>query len=306
MHQIIFHFPDSWPILGGANIYAYGLMLGLAFIIGWHLGLHYAAREGINPKTTTTTYMLVIIFALIGARVAHLISNPHTWRYTGFFASLFSARCEGLVAYGGFIGGTLAAWAYLKIKSENFWSLCDCTAPSMVLGLGFTRIGCFLAGCCHGQPTDLPWGVVFPLGSQAAGVYPSETGGSLAVHPTQLYESMVGFALFPLSVWLLKRRRFTGQSFLIIMACYALARFLLELIRGDTDRGTVIGPISTSQFIGLVLIPLAATLYVQRRRSAPPPPDPLDRDEIRRRITGAKKTRDVSSKSQPKKKKNQK
>ena len=62
MHQILFHFPDSWPIIGGANLYSYGLMLGLAFITGWHLGLHFALKEGIPAKTATNTKMATSTF----------------------------------------------------------------------------------------------------------------------------------------------------------------------------------------------------------------------------------------------------
>ena len=91
---------------------------------------------------------LAIIFSLIGARIAHLITNPHTWKMHGFIRALFTSKCEGLVAYGGYIGGSLAGYFYFRAKKLDFWSLADCASPGLVLGLGFTRIGCFLAGCC--------------------------------------------------------------------------------------------------------------------------------------------------------------
>jgi prolipoprotein diacylglyceryltransferase len=154
----------------------------------------------------------------------------------------------------------------------------------MVLGLGFTRIGCFLAGCCHGEKTDLPWGVVFPQGSQASRVFTGNTAPSPPVHPTQLYESALGFALVPLAIYLLKRRKFTGQTFLILIVCYAVGRFLLEFIRADDDRGTVLGILSTSQFIGLVLVPLAIGLYLWRRKTAPPPPEWLSKEQVQQSL----------------------
>lgn len=288
MHPVFFEFPESIPILGGAKIYAYGVMLGLGFISGWYLGLHFANRERFDYKVTVTTYVLAIVFALIGARVAHLITNPSTWRFTGFFPALFTSKCEGLVAYGGFIGALAAVWVYVKyMKKQDVWSLVDCTTPSMALGLGFTRIGCFLAGCCHGQPTDLPWGVVFPPGSQAAGTFPG-AHGSVPVHPTQLYESAVGFLLVPIALLALKRRKFTGQAFLIVMPLYAIARFLLEFIRGDADRGGFGNhadpTLSTSQFIGLLLIPLAIGLYLYRRKVGPAPPAWLSKEEVAQRL----------------------
>ena len=130
--------------------------------------------------------------------------------------------------------------------------------------------------------------MVFPPGSQASHNFPGAAGASLPVHPTQLYESLLGFALFPLALWLHRRRKFTGQSFLIMVVCYAVARFLLEFIRGDDDRGGLgnhAAPwLSTSQIIGLVLIPLAVGLYLWRRRLAVAPPQPLSREQIHKRL----------------------
>ena len=303
MHPIIYTFPESIPIIGGASIYAYGVMLGLGFISAWYLGLHHTNREGIPYKTTVTAYALAIIFALIGGRIAHLITNPETWRYQGFLRAMFGSKCEGLVAYGGFICSPLVVWVYMKyIKKRDFWSLADCSSAPMCLGLGMTRIGCFLAGCCHGQPTKLPWGIAFPEGSQAAGTF----GYGTHVHPTQLYESLVGWALLPLALFLLKRRKFTGQTFLILIACYAVARFLLEFIRGDTDRGGFGNhadpTLSTSQFIGLVLIVFVIGFYRHRRKHAPAPPEPLSKEEVHQRLLEAGVIKEKGSKqSQPKK-----
>ena len=173
----------------------------------------------------------------------------------------------------------------------------DCFAPSLVLGLGLTRIGCFLAGCCHGEPTGLPWGVSFPAGSQASynplcisdGVIPGSVA-SLPVHPTQIYESMVGFLLFPVAWFLVKKRKFTGQAFLIMIVLYSIARFCLEIIREDSDRGYLFGSatsgisISTSQFIGLVLIAFAVVVYIYRMKLAPAPPVPLDKEQVQQSL----------------------
>jgi phosphatidylglycerol---prolipoprotein diacylglyceryl transferase len=285
MHPILINLP-----IVNHPIYAYGAMLGLAFISGWYLGMYFANREGIPYKVTYNTYVIVIICSLIGARVAHLITNPDTWgllHERGFFGALFATKCEGLVAYGGYIGGVLSAWVYFRLKKLDFWSIVDCTTPSMVLGLGLTRIGCFLAGCCHGIPTNLPWGISFPPGSPASYAFLDRALAarlpSPPVHPTQLYESLLGFVLFPLSIWALKRRKFTGQAFLLMVPLYAVGRFLLEFIRGDTDRGTVFG-LSTSQFVGVVLIVAVIGLYLWRRNLGTPVPTPLSKEQVRQRL----------------------
>lgn len=285
----------------GQPIYSYGAALGIAFITGWSLATRFTNREGIPYKFATTAYTLAIIFALIGARVFELLANPEMWRFKGFLVALFASKCEGLVAYGGYIGASLACFFYARMKRQDFWSLADCTAPSMMLGLGITRIGCFFAGCCHGQPTELPWGIVFPPGSPAARAFPDlahragEAVSSLPVHPTQLYESLLGFALFPIAYLAYRKRRFTGQALLITIPLYAIGRFLLEIIRGDTDRGEV-AHLSTSQFIGIALVLFAIGAYLYRRKKAPAPPPPLSKEEIERRLleAGAKKSKKKS------------
>lgn len=282
MHPILFRIP-----IIDLPVYSYGVMLGTAFIVGWYLGMHLANREGIPYKVTMTTLVLVVIFALVGARLAHVITNPGTMRMYGLFHALFASKCEGLVAYGGYILGTLAAYIYSKLRHFDFWSMADACTPSMVLGLGFTRIGCFLAGCCHGRVTDVPWAVSFPAGAQAslnpdcipAGAVPG-TVASLPVHPTQIYESLLGFAMFPLALYLVKKRKVTGQAFLIMACCYAVGRFLLEIIRADSDRGTVFGIFSTSQFIGLVIFPVFIGILIWRLKRGPAPPEPLTKEEI--------------------------
>jgi phosphatidylglycerol:prolipoprotein diacylglycerol transferase len=306
MCPIFYTIPESIPIIGGLSIYAYGVMLGTAFISGWYLAFYFSNREGISYKSAATAFGLAIVFALIGARVAHLISNPHTWRMQGFINALLASKCEGLVAYGGYIGGVLAVYFYTRYKKIDFWSFVDCATPSMIMGLGLTRIGCFLAGCCHGQPTDVPWAMIFPPGSQASSVFPGEAGHSLAVHPTQIYESLVGWALLPLALYVVKRRKFTGQAFLTLMICYAVARFMLEIIRGDTDRGYVIGPISTSQFIGIVLIVFAIIVFIYRKKHAPAPPEPLSKEEIEERLIAEGVIKTAPNKSSSKKKKSNK
>lgn len=281
MHPTIFTIP-----IINHPIYSYGAMLGLAFISGWYLGGYFANREGIPYKHTSNAYMLIILMSLVGARVAHLITNPDTWgelHEHGFFSALFASKCEGLVAYGGYIGGTLTGWIYMRLNKLDFWSLVDCTTPSMVLGLGITRLGCFLAGCCHGIPTDSIWGMSFPPGSPASYAFLDRAlAAHLAsppVYPTQLFESLLGFVLFPIAILFLKRRKFTGQAFLLVAPFYAVGRFLLEFIRGDTDRGTVLG-LSTSQFIGVVLIFLVIGLYLWRRSIGQPVPTPLTKEEV--------------------------
>jgi phosphatidylglycerol:prolipoprotein diacylglycerol transferase len=94
-----------------------------------------------------------------------------------------------------------------------------------------------------------------------------DKAASLAVHPTQLYESAAGLVLFAFAVWLLTHRKFRGQVFLAVSGIYALWRFFIEYLRDDPERGFAFG-FSTSQLISLAVIPLCVFAYVHFKKRA--------------------------------------
>src|SRR5262245_20584839 len=122
-----------------------------------------------------------------------------------------------------------------------------------------------MAGDDYGRPTNLPWAVTFTDPSAAT------IGGAplgVPLHPVQLYESIVCLVLFAALVRVARRRRFDGEVILTYTLLYAIARFILELFRGDVDRGFVFGGLlSTSQFIAVILAPTALVLWIRRRQA---------------------------------------
>jgi prolipoprotein diacylglyceryltransferase len=116
--------------------------------------------------------------------------------------------------------------------------------------------------------------VQFPPGSPASiqqarlGLLPTGAMESLPVHPTQLYEALVGLGLLILVLAVRRRQRVAGNALAAFAMSYAVFRFLIEMVRADPGRG-VIGPFSTSQFIAVVtFVAAAALLFVLRRRGA--------------------------------------
>ncbi len=179
----------------------------------------------------------------------------------------------GLTYYGGLGGASIAAWFLLRRDRFPFWKAADMAGFAIALGLAFGRMGCLLAGCCFGATCDLPWAVSFPWRSAAsegqfkAHLLPTAKMWSLPVHATQIYESVacLGIAAVCL-LWVHPRKRYDGQVFAVFLALYAVARFLLEILRRD-DRGGVMG-LSTSQLIGLLLLGSAALIHGTRGRRA--------------------------------------
>ncbi|HSQ64189.1 MAG TPA: prolipoprotein diacylglyceryl transferase [Polyangiaceae bacterium] len=173
----------------------------------------------------------------------------------------------GLTYYGGLVGAAIAAFYLLRRDKFPFWKAADMAGFTVPLGLAFGRMGCLLAGCCFGSTCELPWALSFPPRSPASESQAKEhllstmNVWSLRVHPTQIYESLASIAIAAACLlWVHPRKRYDGQVFAAFLALYAVARFLLEILRRD-DRGGVFG-LSTSQLIGVGLLAAAAGIHM--------------------------------------------
>lgn len=181
----------------------------------------------------------------------------------------------GLTYYGGFIGASVVAYFLLKRDRFPFWKAADMAGFAVPMGLTFGRMGCLLAGCCFGVQSDGPLGLVFPPGSPASEsqfkreLLPTINTHSLPVLPTQVGESAASLAIAAVCLLVVHpRKRYDGQVFVAFVILYATARFILEFFRAD-DRGGMLS-VSTSQWIGLVLIVVALAFHRYRMRSLPP------------------------------------
>jgi phosphatidylglycerol---prolipoprotein diacylglyceryl transferase len=179
----------------------------------------------------------------------------------------------GLTYYGGFIGASVMAVYLLRRDRFPFWKAADMAGFAVPLGLGFGRMGCLLAGCCFGVRTEGALGMSFPGHSPASesqfklGEIAAMGDWSHPVHPTQIYESAMSFAIAAFCLLFVHgRKRYDGQVFVAFLGLYAAGRFVLELWRAD-DRGGL-SILSTSQLIGVGCIALAIVLHVQRSRAA--------------------------------------
>jgi phosphatidylglycerol---prolipoprotein diacylglyceryl transferase len=177
----------------------------------------------------------------------------------------------GLTYYGGFLGSSAAAWFLLKRDKFPFWKAADMAGFAVPMGLAFGRMGCLLAGCCFGAESSLPWAMSFPPRSAAseaqwkAHALPSMGMWSHPVHPTQVYESAASLLICAVCLlYVHPRKRYDGQVFVAFLGLYAVARFVLEILRRD-DRGGMLG-LSTSQLIGVGLVATAAVIHATRGR----------------------------------------
>ncbi|MCO5169357.1 MAG: prolipoprotein diacylglyceryl transferase [Planctomycetes bacterium] len=282
MMPVLFHLP------GGIPIYSYGVALGLSCVLGAHLAVYLATRSGIEEKRAWWFAITVIVVGIVGGRVHDVAVNA---RSVGeFMAKITEVQHAGRTAYGAFLSASIAAVFASRAYRVPFWRFADAVAPTMALGLGLTRVGCFLWGCDYGVHTEA-WGVRFPAGSPPwqdqieAGLLTTAAPTSLPVFPIQLVESAAGFAIGVGLLWLWFRRpRREGTVFLWFFASYGLVRALLEVWRADEGRGELAG-MSTSMAIGLftagpaLLLLLAPPLARLRGDSGEVLPAPTDEED---------------------------
>jgi phosphatidylglycerol:prolipoprotein diacylglycerol transferase len=256
------------PLVGDLTIYTYGVLLAAAYLVGLKLAMVRAKARGLDQTRVLDLGIYIIISALVGAKLLLLVTDFST--YTSNPRELLSLARSGGVFYGGLILPVGVAVWYIRRIGLPLWTTCDVFAPGIALGHVVGRLGCLFAGCCFGKPTTLPWGITFTDPFAAANV---GTPLNQPLHPTQLYEAGAeALILMFLLATESRGKRFPGRTFWLYMFLYAVSRYVIEIYRGDVGRGTVFDILSTSQFISVILAPLAlAMLFYLGRRTEPEP-----------------------------------
>src|SRR5258706_11048693 len=253
MHPTLFE-------LGSITIYTYGFCIA----IGALLGFAYMAWQGKKLFGTTfdqsnTLFILLVLAGFVGGKFFMLFENP----------SHYFSHPKELISGGGFVfyGSLLFTiptmlWFFKKNKIPTL-AMLDVMAAVTCIVHGFGRIGCFNAGCCYGKPTQGFLGVVFT--DPACQAQPL----NVALHPTQLYEASAIFLILIILFIIDRNKKFDGQVFITYLILYAITRSVIELFRGDLQRGFVIDDVlSYSQFTSIITASVAIYFYVKLKRKA--------------------------------------
>ncbi|MEL6195703.1 MAG: prolipoprotein diacylglyceryl transferase [Myxococcota bacterium] len=261
MHPVLFE-------IFGFPIHVYGVLIAGGFLLAMNLSRRQAEREGEDPEQLADIAFLALVAGIVGARIVFVITKIDEYMRNPLDIFLFWRG--GVVFYGGFIGAALMIIYYCRKHRLDYFKIVDILIPYLAMGHAFGRLGCLAAGCCFGKPTELPWGIEFPINSMAHAQQQNDLLVSshehpLPVHPTMLYEAGFELGLFALLLWVRTRKRFHGQLFLTWLALYAVLRSVNEVLRGDKERGLYYG-LSTSQWISLVVAATAVVLFITLRR----------------------------------------
>jgi phosphatidylglycerol:prolipoprotein diacylglycerol transferase len=256
MHRTLLEF-------GFLKIHSYGFFLALSFLLGILIARPRAERRGIPGERIDDVALIIIVTSILGARILYVLT--HLDQFQGRMLDVFRTWEGGLVMYGGAVPAVIVGMWALRRWGIDSWKAADAIAPSMALGLALTRIGCFLSGCCYGAPTNLPWGCVFPSDSYAGLLNPG-----IPLHPSQLYGSASGFAMFGILLALDRRPRPRGFIFLMLMLMYSVLRFAVDYVRSYEASAFPIPSIALTlnQWISIGVFLFALTRLMRMRTPA--------------------------------------
>ena len=193
-------------------------------------GVRRASAAGLDGNRVLDLGIWVIIAALVGAKgLLFVVDFEH---FTSSREEFFSLLRSGGVFYGGLIAASLTCIYQLRKHKLPLWQSGDLFAPGIALGYMVGRLGCLMAGCCYGKPTQVAWAITFTDPAAAMNV---GTPLGVPLHPTQLYESLAGLVI--LVVLLATERRGTPYDGPHVLAVRPALR-RLALRRSSSSAAT--------------------------------------------------------------------
>lgn len=235
--------------LGTLSIPAFGTCILAGTVCAFILLSVVRRFSDLSEENILDAVIWAIVLGFLGAKLLYFIPDPPSLPKT--FREFLAILTEGLVFYGGLVGGiggiALVAWR----KKKNFFAFTDLLAPCFCLAHAGGRVGCIMAGCCYGMEATGFCTLVYPDGVSRLAV--------------PLLEAIFLVVLSAVLVLLLikQKRRGTVTGWYLIL--YAVFRFIIEFFRADEIRG-FIGSLSTSQAIGIpILLAGIAILLINRK-----------------------------------------
>lgn len=228
-----------------------------------------------NPDHVWNGLMVCLIFAIVGARLYHVLTPSPSmaaigiespWDYFQNPMQLINIRAGGLGIYGALAGGALGLFIYTRRQRIPMLGWADLAVVGVALGQVFGRWGNFFNQELYGRPSDLPWAITINEAHRLAGYEQFSR-----FHPAFLYESLWNLLAFLVLYTLAKRygqKLLTGELTALYLIFYAVGRILLETVRLDSRVLNLAGlnlNMAVATFVSL-LVALVMGVWVVVRR----------------------------------------
>ncbi len=260
--------PITFPALGisvqidrvafslfGKDIYWYGIILALGFLLGSWVASRQYVRLGGQEDDALDMLLYAAPTAILCARIYYVVFYLDLYRNTdGSFnwREAIAIWDGGIAVYGSIIGAVLASYIYCRVRKLDFLTMADAYAFGLLVGQIIGRWGNFVNQEAYGGACTLPWRMGLTLGN----------GVAVEVHPTFLYESLWNLLGLGLLFWVVRPRRcFNGMLFCYYLFWYGLGRFWIEGMRTDSLYLFHTG-IRVSQMVALICVAAAGGVLV--------------------------------------------
>jgi phosphatidylglycerol---prolipoprotein diacylglyceryl transferase len=267
--QGIVHHPTAFSFGPLPEITGFGLAVLLGFVIAQIICQRELWRRGHDHEANSIPDLVIaaLIGTLIGAKAYYAV-------LTGDIGAFLSRG--GFVFWGGFMGAVVLCWLVIRWKKLNFLRIADVAGLAIAAGYAVGRTGCWAVGDDYGRPWSGPFSVKFPEGAPAStamnmtqqfGVqFPAGTDpmSVIAVHPTQLYETAMGFVMFMI-LWRNRKHQYAeGWLFGLYCVVAGIERFIAEFFRAKDDR--FVAGLTLAQVIALAIAVTGAVVMAGKKR----------------------------------------
>ena len=249
MHQYLFYIGD-FPIR------AYGVILSCSIILAVGVGYFFAKVDGRGYEEFMIDIgMIGGFFGLLGARLWDVFFFDWNY-YQNHLTEILNVWQGGMAVQGGIILGVLSGGLYAKSKNLDVIHLADILAPAIVLGQALGRCANLMNGDAFGAPTGGNFGILYPETTLAYKTY-----GAQPLFPAEVWECQLDIVIFALLLIFRSTNYKRGQCFCLYVMLYAVARFLLENLRGDY-MDLAFGILKSAQMTSVIAFIIAAGAFI--------------------------------------------
>lgn len=237
---------------------------GICMLLGFGVVFLFAMRKG-KPMGLILEDLLIVSAFVLGCALVFgnflyaIVTYTPEQIGTYIRAGDLSFLGSGIVFYGGLLGGLLGALIGIRVAGCNLITIERSVVPFIPLGHAIGRVGCVMAGCCHGFAYDGPLALYYP--NSVIGL-PSQQG----YFPVQLLESLINIGICIFLLWYEKKAKRVTDILFVYLGFYAFFRFFIEMLRGDTARG-IWNTLSTSQIISIILLVICIVVIMCKSKS---------------------------------------
>ncbi len=243
--------PELFTIFG-REIRWYGLLWVIGLVVGLVIVNKIFEKERLPEKWFDSLFAYMMLGIVLGARLGHCLFYEPDY-YLANPLDILKIWEGGLASHGGVIGIIIAVWLYSKkvTKKSMLWTFDRVIVPTGFVS-AFIRLGNLMNHEIYGDVTEQPWGFRFieNIGAWKAGV--AEPIFSEPSHPTQIYEALIYFLVFFVTMylyWKTDAKKKQGLLLGIAMIMIFGSRFFIEYIK----EVQVASELAMRQNTGLIL-----------------------------------------------------